>query len=192
MTFQKTLIYDSRKNASGKVPPEKLPLEIASASGNCPPGKLPPRKQSSLPPRKCSPWTPGPRELPPRNKVTLQESSQAYKMGVLAKIVNGLRLILKLIWWGGFFEDIKVLFAWTFGLVMRVIQLIWKLKSPYLFRTFQSPGSWRIESRVIAGFFQSLRWLSIYCLFQSVLLILLEIQCPGSSCVKTSERPIIT
>ena len=171
------------KNCPWKSPP---PLEIALQE-NYPPESSPP-----CPPENAPPSTPGPRELPPRNKVTLQESSQAYKMGVLAKIVNGLRLILKLIWWGGLYEDIKVLFAWTLGSVMRVIQLIWKLKSPYLFRTFQSPGSWRIESRVITGFFQSLRWLSIYCLFQSVLLILLEIQCPWNSCVKTSERPIIT
>ena len=29
------------------------------------------------------------------------EASQVYKKGILAKIVNGLKLILKLIWWGG-------------------------------------------------------------------------------------------
>ena len=30
------------------------------------------------------------------------EPSQTYKMGILAKIVNGLKLILKLIWWGAY------------------------------------------------------------------------------------------
>ena len=29
------------------------------------------------------------------------EPSQAYKMRILSKIVNVLKLILKLIWWGG-------------------------------------------------------------------------------------------
>ena len=75
------------------------------------------------------------------------EASQVYKKGILAKIVNGLKLNLKLIWWGGrqggggLYEYIKVLFVWTLGPVIRVVQLIWKLKNPHFFRNFQSPGS---------------------------------------------------
>ena len=52
---------------------------------------------------------------------------------------------------GDFQEDINVPFAWTIGSVIRVIQLIGKLKNFHSFRTFPS-----IETRVIAGFLQSL------------------------------------
>ena len=45
--------------------------------------------------------------------------SQAYKMGILAKIVNGLKLMM-----GGSYEDIKVLIVWILASVIRVIQLI--------------------------------------------------------------------
>ena len=56
---------------------------------------------------------------------------------------------------GGLYKDIRVLLVWTLGSEIQVIQQIWKLRKPYLFWTFQSFGSWPIESRVIAGFFQS-------------------------------------
>ena len=52
--------------------------------------------------------------------------------------------------------DIKSLFVWILGSVMRVIKLMWKLKKTHFFRTFQSLGSWPIGSRVITGFLQSL------------------------------------
>ena len=42
------------------------------------------------------------------------EPSQAYKMGILAKIVNGLKLILKLM--VCLYEDIKVRLAGTLGI----------------------------------------------------------------------------
>ena len=69
---------------------------------------------------------------------TNSEPIEAYKMWILGKIVNSLKLILKLIWYGGrgFYEDIKVLIVWTLGSVMQVIQLIWKLKYPHFFCTF--------------------------------------------------------
>ena len=51
--------------------------------------------------------------------------------------------------------DIKGLFVWTLGSVIRVIQLISTLKN-YLFRTFQSLWSWAIGSRAITGFLQLL------------------------------------
>ena len=47
--------------------------------------------------------------------------------------------------------DIKGLFVWTLGSVIRVIQLISTRKKP-----FQSLGSWFIGSRVITGFLQLL------------------------------------
>ena len=79
--------------------------------------------------------------------------------------------------------------------MIQLIQLIWKLRNPNLFRTFQSRGSCLIKSRVIAGFFRSLEWLyytfSIYFLFWSVLTIPPEIQCRYNSRYKSSEKPII-
>ena len=78
-----------------------------------------------------------------------------YKMGIFAKIVQFKSYLKAHIIRRSSYEDIKILFVWTLHTVMRVIQLIWKLKNLHLFRTLQSPGSWPIESRVIAGFFQS-------------------------------------
>ena len=49
----------------------------------------------------------------------ISEPSQAYKMGVLAKIVVVLKFILKV-----YMMNIKGLFVWTLGSVIRVIQLI--------------------------------------------------------------------
>ena len=54
------------------------------------------------------------------------ESIQAYKVGILAKIVKAL---LKAHMMVSLEEDVKVLFVWTLGSVMQVIQLIWKLKN---------------------------------------------------------------
>ena len=51
--------------------------------------------------------------------------------------------------------DFKGLFVWTFGSVIRVIQLISTLKI-YLFRSFQSLRSWPIGFWVITGFLQLL------------------------------------
>ena len=53
------------------------------------------------------------------------ECSQAYKMGILAKIA--LKFILKV-----HLMDIKCLFVWTLESVIQVIQLIWKLKKPFV------------------------------------------------------------
>ena len=51
--------------------------------------------------------------------------------------------------------DFKGLFVWTFGSVIRVIQLISTL-TIYLFRSFQSLRSWPIGFWVITGFLQLL------------------------------------
>ena len=40
---------------------------------------------------------------------------------------------------GGLYEDSKVLFVWALGSVIQAIQLIWKLKNPHSFSTFQLP-----------------------------------------------------
>ena len=60
------------------------------------------------------------------------EPCQAYKMGFLANIVNGLKFILRLI----HVKDIKGLFVWTLGSLIRVIHLVWKLKKTICFVTF--------------------------------------------------------
>ena len=59
----------------------------------------------------------------------ISEPSQAYKMGVLAKTVIVLKFILK-----AYMMNIKGLFVWTLGSVIRVIQLIWtwRLKKPFV------------------------------------------------------------
>ena len=48
-------------------------------------------------------------------------------MGILEKIGNGLKFILRLIWW-----IFKGLFVWTLGSVIRVIQLISTLKKLFV------------------------------------------------------------
>ena len=127
------------------------------------------------------------------------EPCQAYKFGILSKIVNGLKLILKPILWGAYTKTLRF---YLFGRLDQWYEWSnwsenWKLKNPYLFRTFQSPGSWTIEFRVTAGSFQSLGSLGSLVLhfqFRSVLPKLLEIQCRWNSRIpaKTSETPIIT
>ena len=57
----------------------------------------------------------------------ISQPRQAYKMGILEKIVNGLKVYLKT-----HMMDIKGLFVWTLGSVMRVIQLISTLKALFL------------------------------------------------------------
>ena len=78
--------------------------------------------------------------------------SQVYEMEILAKIVNSLKIFLKICWWEiwGLFEDIKGLFVWKFVSVIQVIQMIWKLWSLWI--------TWIIihKSRVIAGLVQLL------------------------------------
>ena len=66
--------------------------------------------------------------------------------------------------------DIKSLFVWALGSVIRVIRLISTLKKNYLLRTFQPLGSWPLGSRVITGFFQLLGSLgSMFFLYISCL-----------------------
>ena len=54
----------------------------------------------------------------------ISQPGRPYKMGILEKIVNGLKFILWLIWW--------TLFVWTLGSVIRVIQLILTLKKLFV------------------------------------------------------------
>ena len=58
------------------------------------------------------------------------ELSQTHKMQILAKIVNGFKFMLR------FMMDIKGLFVWTLGSVIRVIQLIWTLEKIICFVPF--------------------------------------------------------
>ena len=51
-------------------------------------------------------------------------------------------------------EDIKGLFVWTLGPVIRVIQLIRKIKNLF-FRTFESLASWSVRSRLTVAFVRS-------------------------------------
>ena len=56
----------------------------------------------------------------------------------------------------------KSLFVGRLGSVIRVIQLIWKLKK-HLFCAFESLGSWSFGSRVIVGLVQSLiTWITTF------------------------------
>ena len=57
----------------------------------------------------------------------ISQPGQAYKMGILEKIVNGLKFILRLIWWIW-----RVYFVWTLGSVIQVIQLISTLKKLFV------------------------------------------------------------
>ena len=57
------------------------------------------------------------------------EPGQAYKMGILAKIVNGLFKVYR----KAHMMGIKGLFVWTLGSVIRVIQLIWTLEKTICF-----------------------------------------------------------
>ena len=58
------------------------------------------------------------------------EPGQAYKMRILAKIVNGLKFILRLIW-----LSLRVYLS-KHESVIRVIQLIWRLKKNIWFVPF--------------------------------------------------------
>ena len=60
--------------------------------------------------------------------------------------------------------DIKGLFVWKLGSVIPVIQLTSTQKS-YLFRTFESLGSWSTASRVITGFLQLLGSLGSFAFY---------------------------
>ena len=77
------------------------------------------------------------------------EPGQAYKIGFLAKTVNGLKF-LRLIWWTlrvYLFEHLDQWYEWSNW------SENWK---KHLFRTFQSLGSWPIGSRIITRFLQLL------------------------------------
>ena len=80
----------------------------------------------------------------------ISQPGQAYKMGILEKMVDGLKFILRLIWW--------TLRVYLFGHLDQWYE--WSNWSQhwknYLFHTFQSLGSWPIGSRVITGFLQLL------------------------------------
>ena len=91
----------------------------------------------------------------------ISQPGQAYKMGILEKIVNGLIFILRLIWW--------TLRAYLFGHLDQWYEWSnWSqhLKN-YLFRNFQSLVLWPIGSRIITVFLQLLGSLGslVFCLF---------------------------
>ena len=93
------------------------------------------------------------------------QPGQAYKVGILEKMVSGLKFILRLIWW-----TLKV---YLFGHLDQWYE--WSNRSQhlknYFFRTFQSLVSRPIGSRLIKGFLQllgSLRSLVFYLFFVSI------------------------
>ena len=95
----------------------------------------------------------------------ISQPGQAYKMGILEKMVDGLKFILRLIWW--------TLRVYLFGHLDQWYE--WSNRSQhlknYLFRTFQSLVSRPIGSRLITGFLQllgSLRSLVFYLFLVSI------------------------
>ena len=105
----------------------------------------------------------------------ISQPGQAYKMGILEKMVDGLKFILRLIWW--------TLRVYLFGHLDQWYEWSnWSQHwSIYLFRTFQSLRSWPIGSRVRTGFLQllgSLGSLVFYLLLVSI------------SFVYTSRNPV--
>ena len=95
----------------------------------------------------------------------ISQPGQAYKMGILEKMINGLKFILRLIWW--------TLRVYLFGHLNRWYE--WSNWSQhlqnYFYLTFQSLGSWLIGSRVITGFLQllgSLGSLAFYLFLVSI------------------------
>ena len=101
------------------------------------------------------------------------EPGQTYKIRILAKFVNGLKFILRLIWW-----TLRVYCLDTWISDTRDPTDL-NARKNHLFCTFQSLGLWLIESKVITGFLQLLGSLdhldhsfSIYFLLWSVFHIL--------------------
>ena len=80
----------------------------------------------------------------------ISQPGQAYKMGILEKMVNGLKFILRLIWWAlrvYLFEHLDQWYEW--------FNWFQHLKN-YFYLTLQSLGSWPIASGVITRFLQLL------------------------------------
>ena len=80
----------------------------------------------------------------------ISQLGQAYKMGILEKMVNGLKFILRLIWWTlrvYLFEYLDQWYEW--------FNWFQHLKN-YFYLTLQSLGSWPIASGVITRFLQLL------------------------------------
>ena len=80
----------------------------------------------------------------------ISQPGQAYKMGILEKMVNGLKFILRLIWWTlrvYLFEYLDQWYEW--------FNWFQHLKN-YFYLTLQSLGSWPIASGVITRFLQLL------------------------------------
>ena len=105
----------------------------------------------------------------------ISQPGQAYKMGILEKMVNGLKFILRLIWWTlrvYLFEHLDQWYEWS--------NWFQHLKN-YFYLTLQSLGSWPIASGVITRFLQllgSLGSLVFYLFLVSIILLILpEIQC---------------
>ena len=102
----------------------------------------------------------------------ISEPGQAYKMGILTKIVNALKFILRLLWWTlrvylvGHLDQWYEWSNWS------------EHQKNYLFRTFQSLGSWwPIGSMIITGFLQLLKSLGSFFFY----LFLVSINFPSTS-----------
>ena len=78
------------------------------------------------------------------------EPGQTYKIRILAKFVNGLKFILRLVWW-----TLRVYCLDTWISDTRDPTDL-NARKNHLFCTFQSLGLWLIESKVITGFLQLL------------------------------------
>ena len=90
------------------------------------------------------------------------EPGQTYKIRILAKFVNGLKFILRLVW-----RTLRVYCLDTWISDTRDPTDL-NARKNHLFRTFQSLGLWLIEPKVITGFLQllgSLRSLVFHLFF---------------------------
>ena len=85
----------------------------------------------------------------------ISDPSQANKMETLAKIVNGSKLMLKLIWWRAYTRTLRFCLSGQLDQWYKWSNWSENLKSP-LISYLSKPGSWPIEFRVITGLFQSL------------------------------------
>ena len=121
------------------------------------------------------------------------EPGQVYKIRVLAKIVNGLKFILRLIWW-----KLRV-YCWDTEISYTSDPADLNTRKNHLFRTFQLLGSWLIGSRVIAEFLQLLGSLGslVFHLFFVLIIFVSTSRNPMSMefRVNTSDKnpkPIVT
>ena len=102
----------------------------------------------------------------------ISEPGQAYKMGIFTKIVNGLKFILRFLWWTLRVYLVGHLYQWY---EWSNLSEHWK---NHLLRAFQSLGSWwPIESIVTTGFLQLLKSLGSLFFY----LFLVSINFPSTS-----------